>query len=449
MTLRLKMAVHNIMIILLSLFVVSKAINICPTRTVTLSSGQVTSPKYPRRYPPNTDCRLTIKAPSRTNFTITFSKMDIEGDEDDLSSSCFDWLTIYGVTKKTFCSTKTPASYTSPWKVLVLHMKSDGSVSKTGFDLSFSTVADQNPTPTASVCPTRTITPSNFGYISTTDYPMPYSNNLNCKLTLDVPSNKEFSMTFLNRDIEYSSGCSKDKLAYSDTRSTFSVCGTSSDADQRNFTDGDVSFHLTTDASTTAAGFLISYKLIDKPVSKCSCPSGSSYIKRPITKNNVIKRISDDISLEFKTTSANGLFLFAKGGLRDFILLKLQNGIVIFEIDLGTGNLTVTVPSVSLNDNNWHKVVVSRQRKNVQVTVNDLFSVRASTPGTFNSLDIKPFNGQDAAMYVLGGPSGIRYNTNFNGCIRNFVIDGMKPVEAYLSNDPQYTMYGTTTLGDC
>lgn len=41
-----------------------------------------------------------------------------------------------------------------------------------------------------------------------------------------------------------------------------------------------------------------------------------------------------------------------------------------------TGNLTVTVPSVSLNDNNWHKVVVSRQRKNVQVTVNDLFSGR-------------------------------------------------------------------------
>ena len=75
--------------------------------------------------------------------------------------------------------------------------------------------------------------------------------------------------------------------------------------------------------------------------------------------------------------------------------------------------------------------------------------VRASTPGTFNSLDIKPFNGQDAAMYVLGGPSGIRYNTNFNGCIRNFVIDGMKPVEAYLSNDPQYTMYGSTSLGDC
>ena len=64
-----------------------------------------------------------------------------------------------------------------------------------------------------------------------------------------------------------SSGCSKDKLAYSDTRSTFSVCGISSDADQRNFTDDDVSFHLTTDASTTAAGFLISYKLIDKPVS--------------------------------------------------------------------------------------------------------------------------------------------------------------------------------------
>jgi hypothetical protein len=69
----------------------------------------------------------------------------------------------------------------------------------------------------------------------------------------------------------------------------------------------------------------------------CSCPNGNSYIKRTITKNNIIKRADDDISLEFKTTQANGLFLFAKGGLRDFVLLKLQNGNIVFEVDLGTG----------------------------------------------------------------------------------------------------------------
>lgn len=52
-------------------------------------------------------------------------------------------------------------------------------------------------------------------------------------------------------------------------------------------------------------------------------------------------------------------------------------------------------------------------------------------------------------MYSLGGPSGIRYDVNFQGCVRNFEIDGMKPVEAYLQNNAEYTMYGSTTMGTC
>ena len=75
--------------------------------------------------------------------------------------------------------------------------------------------------------------------------------------------------------------------------------------------------------------------------------------------------------------------------------------------------------------------------------------VTATTPGSFTSLDIKPQNGLGAAMYSLGGPSGIRYSVNFQGCIRNFEIDEMKPVESYLQNDPDYTMYGSTTMGSC
>ena len=67
--------------------------------------------------------------------------------------------------------------------------------------------------------------------------------------------------------------------------------------------------------------------------------SGNSYIKRPITKNNVIVRADDDITLEFKTTQANGLFVYGKGHQRDFILLKLYNGNIVFEVDLGTGKV--------------------------------------------------------------------------------------------------------------
>lgn len=69
----------------------------------------------------------------------------------------------------------------------------------------------------------------------------------------------------------------------------------------------------------------------------CVCPNGVQYIKRTITKNNIIVRQDDDFSLEFKTTEANGTFLYAKGQVRDYILLKLENGNIVFEVDLGTG----------------------------------------------------------------------------------------------------------------
>lgn len=75
--------------------------------------------------------------------------------------------------------------------------------------------------------------------------------------------------------------------------------------------------------------------------------------------------------------------------------------------------------------------------------------VSGTTPGSFGLLDIKPDSVTAAAMYSLGGPTGIRYDVNFQGCVRNFVIDGMKPVESYLQNDPQYTMYGSTATTSC
>ena len=73
----------------------------------------------------------------------------------------------------------------------------------------------------------------------------------------------------------------------------------------------------------------------------------------------------------------------------------------------------------------------------------------ATTPGTFNLLDIKPDSVTPAALYALGGPTGIRYRVNFQGCVRNFVLDDMKPMESYLQNDPQYTMYGSTSMTSC
>jgi hypothetical protein len=78
----LKLYSRRNIIVPLAFFPPGQAINICPTREITASSGQIRSPGYPSNYPSNTDCTLTIKQPLDTNFTFTFTKLDIEGDED-------------------------------------------------------------------------------------------------------------------------------------------------------------------------------------------------------------------------------------------------------------------------------------------------------------------------------------------------------------------------------
>lgn len=53
--------------------------------------------------------------------------------------------------------------------------------------------------------------------------------------------------------------------------------------------------------------------------------------------SDFIKSPNDDINLQFKTREPNGLLLYIKGGPTSYILVKLQNGKIVFEVDFGTG----------------------------------------------------------------------------------------------------------------
>ena len=52
------------------------------------------------------------------------------------------------------------------------------------------------------MCPTRTITPGAVGRVHSPEYSGNYGVNLNCKLTLDVPSDKKVEVMYNYRDIE-------------------------------------------------------------------------------------------------------------------------------------------------------------------------------------------------------------------------------------------------------
>ena len=67
--------------------------------------------------------------------------------------------------------------------------------------------------------------------------------------------------------------CANDKLSVGDNTASSNTCGTSRDpGPTKEYSDGDVSVHFTTDGSGSGRGFMLTYKLVDKPVaSKYHC----------------------------------------------------------------------------------------------------------------------------------------------------------------------------------
>jgi hypothetical protein len=71
--------------------------------------------------------------------------------------------------------------------------------------------------------------------------------------------------------IDEATQCSKDNLTVADNSGHgYTICGHESSGSAGSpdtYNDSDVSFHFTTDGSGSGNGFMLTYKLIDKPTS--------------------------------------------------------------------------------------------------------------------------------------------------------------------------------------
>ena len=56
--------------------------------------GNISSPGYPNRYPPNSDCVWRLKAPVGNHFIITIQDIDLEWDNNRECGSYLDYLKI-------------------------------------------------------------------------------------------------------------------------------------------------------------------------------------------------------------------------------------------------------------------------------------------------------------------------------------------------------------------
>uniref|UniRef100_A0A8I5TTX4 Neurexin 1 n=1 Tax=Pongo abelii TaxID=9601 RepID=A0A8I5TTX4_PONAB len=143
---------------------------------------------------------------------------------------------------------------------------------------------------------------------------------------------------------------------------------------------------------------------------KCTCSvggkeeyiatfKGSEYFCYDLSQNP-IQSSSDEITLSFKTLQRNGLMLHT-GKSADYVNLALKNGAVSLVINLGSGAFEALVEPVNgkFNDNAWHDVKVTRNLRQVTISVDGILTTTGYTQEDYTML------GSDDFFYVGGSPS--------------------------------------------
>ncbi|KAF6207362.1 hypothetical protein GE061_018603 [Apolygus lucorum] len=150
---------------------------------------------------------------------------------------------------------------------------------------------------------------------------------------------------------------------------------------------------------------------------------------------------SGDIYLEFKTTVQNAV-IFHSTGPTDFIKLAITGGDTLqFTYEAGGGRLGATVEtSYRLADDNWHTVLIERNRKEARIVLD----------GSSKSL-IRESQGPVRALHltsplVIG--STVEYRDGYVGCIRALLLNG-KPID--LRSYAERGLYGVSPgcVGKC
>ncbi|XP_041428928.1 neurexin-3 isoform X20 [Xenopus laevis] len=147
---------------------------------------------------------------------------------------------------------------------------------------------------------------------------------------------------------------------------------------------------------------------------------GSEYLCYDLSQNP-IQSSSDEITLSFKTRQRNGLILHT-GKSADYVNLALKGGAVSLVINLGSGAFEALVEPTNdkFNDNEWHEVKVTRNLRQVTISVDGILTTTGYTQEDYTML------GSDDFFYVGGSPStadlpGSPVSNNFMGCLKEVV----------------------------
>ncbi|CRK90602.1 CLUMA_CG004304, isoform A [Clunio marinus] len=139
----------------------------------------------------------------------------------------------------------------------------------------------------------------------------------------------------------------------------------------------------------------------DKETSKCNeenCYnprnpvtfSGKSYAHYKIDKNLSRKTLEEQIQLQMRirTVQLTGNLMYASGKI-DYMILEIQNGVVQFRFDLGSGEGLVSVASIFVSDGLWHEIRLEREGNSARLIIDGKHTRKGVSPGVNGILNIQ------------------------------------------------------------
>ncbi|KXJ83042.1 hypothetical protein RP20_CCG009654 [Aedes albopictus] len=146
--------------------------------------------------------------------------------------------------------------------------------------------------------------------------------------------------------------------------------------------------------------------------------NGSGLIRYDLLREP-ISATRETIRFRFKTAQANGILLYSRGTQGDYLALQIKDNRMVLNMDLGSRIMTSLSVGSLLDDNIWHDVVISRNRRDIMFSV-DRVIVEKKIKGEFDKLNL------NRAFYIGGVPNmqdGLIVQQNFTGCIENLYLN--------------------------
>ena len=150
-----------------------------------------------------------------------------------------------------------------------------------------------------------------------------------------------------------------------------------------------------------------------------------------IVSSSVTSSLLDEsnFSIEFKTGQSDGVIVYLAGSKYiDFVGLYMSEGKIHFSWNCGGGIGMIKTES-SYNDNQWHKAVFGRKKKEGNLDMDDgKETLSATSPGDPSSLNVRSpiFVGGLSDEISKGSKSNLRgVISSFPGCLRNLHLQSV------------------------